>query len=194
MCVCACVCVCVCVYVWWGRAVLFCSVLRIKPRALALHETLTKTKQKQFRHKWPLASSNKVHSASSYKVNFNPVKPSGTGGMAQALEHLPSKPWVQTPILQNKKPNHNKKTLSVLRYMTLMLSEETLLYSYIFINLFIFGFLRQDRVSQAGLKFLILLPQPPECWDYRCLPPQPASFSYDCRTTKSYECNSNCLY
>jgi hypothetical protein len=26
-------------------------------------------------------------------------------------------------------------------------------------------------VFQAGLKLLILQPQPPECWDYRCVPP-----------------------
>jgi hypothetical protein len=26
-------------------------------------------------------------------------------------------------------------------------------------------------VAQAGLKFLILLLQPPECWDYRCVSP-----------------------
>jgi hypothetical protein len=30
-------------------------------------------------------------------------------------------------------------------------------------------------VAQAGLKFMILLPQPPECWDYRCVAPHPFS-------------------
>jgi hypothetical protein len=29
-------------------------------------------------------------------------------------------------------------------------------------------------VAQAGLKFMILLPQSLECWDYRCVPPHPA--------------------
>ena len=33
-------------------------------------------------------------------------------------------------------------------------------------------------VAQAGLKLaLILLPQPPKCWDYRHGPPRPASGS-----------------
>jgi hypothetical protein len=26
-------------------------------------------------------------------------------------------------------------------------------------------------VAQAGLKLLIYLPLPPECWNYRCVPP-----------------------
>jgi hypothetical protein len=32
----------------------------------------------------------------------------------------------------------------------------------------------------SGLKLLIILPQPPKCWDYRCVPPCPVSclFSY----------------
>jgi hypothetical protein len=36
--------------------------------------------------------------------------------------------------------------------------------------------LRQDLnyVAQAGLEFGILLPQPPEYWDYRCVSPCPA--------------------
>jgi hypothetical protein len=33
-------------------------------------------------------------------------------------------------------------------------------------------------VAQAGLKFLILLPQPPECWDFRHAPPGPASLCH----------------
>jgi hypothetical protein len=38
--------------------------------------------------------------------------------------------------------------------------------------LFIFGVLRVFYyVVQAGLKLLILLPQPPRCWDYRPVPP-----------------------
>jgi hypothetical protein len=28
-------------------------------------------------------------------------------------------------------------------------------------------------VVQTDLKLKILLPQPPECWDYRCAPPHP---------------------
>jgi hypothetical protein len=30
-------------------------------------------------------------------------------------------------------------------------------------------------VAQAGLKLEILLPQPPECWSYKCVLPQLAS-------------------
>jgi hypothetical protein len=29
-------------------------------------------------------------------------------------------------------------------------------------------------VAQTGLQLAILLPQPPECWDYRRAPPRPA--------------------
>jgi hypothetical protein len=36
---------------------------------------------------------------------------------------------------------------------------------------FLFVFLRQSRyVTQIGLEFVVLLPQPPEGWDYRCVP------------------------
>jgi hypothetical protein len=45
---------------------------------------------------------------------------------------------------------------------------------------FCFLFMRQGiiivtthYVAQAGLKFVILLPQPPEYWDYRPVPPCP---------------------
>jgi hypothetical protein len=31
-------------------------------------------------------------------------------------------------------------------------------------------------VAQAGLKLTILLPQPPEYWDYRCMPPCLAAY------------------
>jgi hypothetical protein len=31
--------------------------------------------------------------------------------------------------------------------------------------------------AQAGLEFMILLPSPPDCWDYRCIPPYPANES-----------------
>jgi hypothetical protein len=31
-------------------------------------------------------------------------------------------------------------------------------------------------VAQAGLKLEILLPQPLQCWDYRCVPPYPATW------------------
>jgi hypothetical protein len=39
--------------------------------------------------------------------------------------------------------------------------------------LFFFFFLktRAHYIAQVGLKLAILLPQPPECWDYRCAPP-----------------------
>jgi hypothetical protein len=30
------------------------------------------------------------------------------------------------------------------------------------------------HVAQVGFELLILLPQPPKCWDYRPLPPHPA--------------------
>jgi hypothetical protein len=30
------------------------------------------------------------------------------------------------------------------------------------------------HVAQAGLKLMVLLPQPPECWDYSGVPPDPA--------------------
>jgi hypothetical protein len=29
-------------------------------------------------------------------------------------------------------------------------------------------------VTQANLELSILLPQPPKCWDYRCVAPHPA--------------------
>jgi hypothetical protein len=29
-------------------------------------------------------------------------------------------------------------------------------------------------VAKTGLELVILLPQPPECWDYRCVPPHQA--------------------
>jgi hypothetical protein len=32
----------------------------------------------------------------------------------------------------------------------------------------------ETRSHEAGLELMILLPQPPECWDYRCAPPDPA--------------------
>jgi hypothetical protein len=32
---------------------------------------------------------------------------------------------------------------------------------------------RKEKVAQAGLKLSILLPQPPQCWDYRLAPPPP---------------------
>jgi hypothetical protein len=31
-------------------------------------------------------------------------------------------------------------------------------------------------VAQAGVKLIILPPQPPDCWDYRCAPPGPTSY------------------
>jgi hypothetical protein len=33
-------------------------------------------------------------------------------------------------------------------------------------------------VAKAGLELVILLPQPPECWDYRCAPPHPENFCF----------------
>jgi hypothetical protein len=39
-----------------------------------------------------------------------------------------------------------------------------------------FFFQRGSRhVAQAGLELVILLPQPPKCWNYRCVPPHSAS-------------------
>jgi hypothetical protein len=37
-------------------------------------------------------------------------------------------------------------------------------------SLFFFFEIGAYYVAQAGLKLLILLPQPPKCWDYRCNP------------------------
>jgi hypothetical protein len=35
-----------------------------------------------------------------------------------------------------------------------------------------FPFLSQGlTIAQVSLKLVILIPQPPNCWDYRCLPP-----------------------
>jgi hypothetical protein len=41
------------------------------------------------------------------------------------------------------------------------------------IQFFVFVFFEAGslHVDQAGLEVLILLPQPSECWDYRCTPP-----------------------
>lgn len=38
----------------------------------------------------------------------------------------------------------------------------------------VFGFDAGSHIAQAGPEFLILLPLPPEHWDYRCDPPHPA--------------------
>jgi hypothetical protein len=42
------------------------------------------------------------------------------------------------------------------------------------------GFLETGShyVTQAGLRLKILLPQPPQCWDYKCVPPCPASILF----------------
>jgi hypothetical protein len=42
------------------------------------------------------------------------------------------------------------------------------------LSVFTFFFLGvvSHYVAQAGLKLVILLSQPPECWDYRCAPPR----------------------
>jgi hypothetical protein len=51
----------------------------------------------------------------------------------------------------------------------LMLSK---LYSYTnYISIKVFFETGSHYVSQAGLELTVLLPQPPECWDYRCAPP-----------------------
>jgi hypothetical protein len=43
----------------------------------------------------------------------------------------------------------------------------------LFIYLFIYLFIEMWSycVAQASLELKVLLPQPPECWDYRCVPP-----------------------
>jgi hypothetical protein len=46
--------------------------------------------------------------------------------------------------------------------------------SYIYIYLFICLLRCSHCVAQAGLKLVILLPQPLQCWDYRQEPPHPA--------------------
>jgi hypothetical protein len=35
---------------------------------------------------------------------------------------------------------------------------------------FFFSETGADCVAQAGFKLVIFLPQPPQCWDYRCVP------------------------
>jgi hypothetical protein len=35
------------------------------------------------------------------------------------------------------------------------------------------GWLGTPYIAQDSLKLVILLPQPPECWDYRPVPPHP---------------------
>jgi hypothetical protein len=44
-------------------------------------------------------------------------------------------------------------------------------------------------VPQAGLKLMIILPQPPECWSYKPVPPHPASWNHLwCPWVASYCC------
>jgi hypothetical protein len=38
---------------------------------------------------------------------------------------------------------------------------------------FFFFFFRQGMIAQADLDLTLLLPLPPECWDYKCVPPHP---------------------
>jgi hypothetical protein len=46
---------------------------------------------------------------------------------------------------------------------------------YQFLFLFILFFDTESCfVAQDGLKLTVILPQPPECWDYRCITPCPA--------------------
>jgi hypothetical protein len=45
-------------------------------------------------------------------------------------------------------------------------------------------------VAQAGLKLLILLPQPGQCWDYRHTPPHPAINYYSKVGQKKLKINS----
>jgi hypothetical protein len=45
-------------------------------------------------------------------------------------------------------------------------------------GLFLFIFeVRSYFVAQAALKLTVVLPQPPECWVYRCVPPCPTVYS-----------------
>jgi hypothetical protein len=48
------------------------------------------------------------------------------------------------------------------------------LFVWVFLGLFFFGD-RDLTAAQAGLKHAILLPQPPEFWNYRHAPPHPTS-------------------
>jgi hypothetical protein len=41
-----------------------------------------------------------------------------------------------------------------------------------------------QHVLQAGLEFSILCPQPPKCWDYKCVPSHPASQRFHLISTR----------
>jgi hypothetical protein len=45
---------------------------------------------------------------------------------------------------------------------------------FLFLLLILIFCVRVWLCGPGWLEFVILLPQPPECWDYRCVPPHPA--------------------
>jgi hypothetical protein len=51
----------------------------------------------------------------------------------------------------------------------------------------------ETRSHEAGLELMILLPQPPECWDYRCAHQIQLKFS-DLTNHKSKIFGKNCIY
>jgi hypothetical protein len=57
--------------------------------------------------------------------------------------------------------------------------------SYVSFILFWFFEIGSHCVGQDGLEFLILLPPPAKCWDYRCVPEEPEVVVHTCNPSTS---------
>jgi hypothetical protein len=97
---------------------------------------------------------------------LSPAVPGLTLQSCQVRRHLPQIPGCLMDFLLTFSPFIlPPATQGAQKLLTLLLS-------------FLFCFeIRSCYVAQAGLELMILLHQPLECWDYRCVPPHLAKTS-----------------